>query len=311
VVIPTFASLLTQAQSARRQREGLPAAVGLILSMARLFLLGRTFLALALIGWGIQNFIYGDFVLGRAPAWPSGLPGQLLFAYATGGFFVAAGLALLGNVTVASFAGASAVLVFGWAVARQLAAFALHPNWGGQLTDVGKAITLFGGLLVIASASWIGPDAGNALPAQARYGALLSTIGRVCLSIFLIDSGIQHFLWAQFVATLVPAWVGHAQFWTYAAGVFLIAGGLGLLIPRTARVAAACCGLMIFLWFLMLHLPRTIALPQSKTDWLALFESLGFSGIAFAIAGSMRSERSPLAISLAATPRIADVGRSQ
>jgi hypothetical protein len=38
----------------------------------------------------------------------------------------------------------------------------------------------------------------------------------------------------------------------------------------------------------MLHLPRTIAFPHSESDWLALFESLGFSGIAFIIADATR-----------------------
>jgi uncharacterized membrane protein len=56
-------------------------------------------------------------------------------------------------------------------------------------------------------------------------------VGRVCLAAFLISSGVQHFLFAPFVVTLVPAWVPAPLFWSYFAGVALIAGGVGLLVP--------------------------------------------------------------------------------
>ena len=33
--------------------------------------LGRGFFALALIAFGVQQYLFGDFVPGRAPAWPA------------------------------------------------------------------------------------------------------------------------------------------------------------------------------------------------------------------------------------------------
>ena len=101
----------------------------------------------------------------------------------------------------------------------------------------------------------------------------------------MISSGIQHFLFAQFVKTLVPAWIPPDQsFWTYFAAVALIAGGAGLMVPRTTRLAAALSGLMIFLWVLLLHIPRALGAPdaaQAQNEWTAVFEALAFSGIAF------------------------------
>jgi len=68
-------------------------------------------------------------------------------------------------------------------------------------------------------------------------------VGRVCLGVFLVITGIQHYLFTEFVASLIPAWFpGNAVFWTYLAGVALIAGGLGLWIPQTARLAAFLVG---------------------------------------------------------------------
>jgi len=249
--------------------------------MRRLIPLGRTFLGIALIGWGIQNFIYHTFVLGRAPAWPTGWPGEAVFAYVTGAFFVILGLAVLVKRSVAPLSLVAASLILIWALLRHLVAFLPHFNTGAQLTDVGKALTLFGGLVLLAGSF----SKGTAMASSRGSVHVSLWIARVCLGVFLFNSGVQHFLWAQYVAPLVPTWVGNAMFWTYAAGVFLVAGGVGLILPWTARLAGACSGLMIFLWFLMLHVPRTIALPHSYSDWLAVFESLGFSGIAFMIAG--------------------------
>lgn len=37
--------------------------------MGKLALIGQIFFALALIGLGVEHFIFQDFVTGRAPAW--------------------------------------------------------------------------------------------------------------------------------------------------------------------------------------------------------------------------------------------------
>jgi uncharacterized membrane protein YphA (DoxX/SURF4 family) len=94
--------------------------------------------------------------------------------------------------------------------------------------------------------------------------------------------------------SLVPTWIPGARFWTYFAGVALIAGGAGIIVPLTTRLAASLSGLMIFLWFVMLHIPRALAAPaaQSRNEWTAVFEALAMSGIAFVLAGTPARIRS-------------------
>ena len=112
------------------------------------------------------------------------------------------------------------------------------------------------------------------------------------LGAFLVSSGIQHFLFVPFVATLVPAWIPGPRLWTEFAGVALIAGGLGLIVPRTARLAGSLSGLMIFLWFVMLHIPRALAAADAasrRNEWTAVFEALAMSGIALLLAADPRA----------------------
>lgn len=254
-----------------------------------LITVGRVFFALGLIGLGVSHFIFGDFMTGRAPAWPDGVPGGTAWAYATGVAFIAIGAAILarrGGRLAAFFA---AVLVFGWALLRNIPVVAADSFLGGRWTIGGKSLTFFGGALAVAAT----------LPAirggDASYLRLLNlrreftTVGRVCLALFFILTGIQHYIFTAFVASLIPAWFpGNAVFWTYFAGVALVAGGAGLLVPWTARLAALLSGIMVFSWFWIVHLPRMFA---SVSDGIAVFEALAVAGIAFVLAGSLETGR--------------------
>jgi hypothetical protein len=65
--------------------------------MNKLIPVGRTFFAVALIGLGIDHFVFRDFVAGRAPAWPKSIPGRVVWAYLTGIVFVVIGIAVLAD----------------------------------------------------------------------------------------------------------------------------------------------------------------------------------------------------------------------
>jgi hypothetical protein len=171
----------------------------------------------------------------------------------------------------------TATMIFVWALLRHLPLAAADPSFGGAWTQLGKALTLFGGVLAVA---------GCLGRTEVRPCALLIHVGRYCLGLFMILCGIQHFIWVEFVTSLVPAWIPGALFWTYFAGVALIAGGSGLMVPWTAPLAGTLSGLMVFIWFLILHIPRAIAADpgNARNEWIAVFEALAVSGLAFVVA---------------------------
>lgn len=251
--------------------------------MDRLVPLGRTFFALALIGLGIEHFLFRDFVTGRAPAWPDSVPGGPVWAGATGVVVALAGAAILLRRAARPAAVAVAALVFGWALLRHLPVLAEEPFLSGAWTRAGKAWTLVGGALAVAATlprTAVRPPLLSRLVDVGRPGTFA---GRICLGLFLVLTGVQHFLFTQFVASLIPAWFpGDPVFWTYFAAVALIAGGVGLLVPWTARTAALLSGLMVFSWFWIVHVPRSLS---SVSDGIAVFEALAVSGIAFVLTG--------------------------
>ncbi|SDR65246.1 hypothetical protein [Opitutus sp. GAS368] len=236
--------------------------------------IGRVFYAVAVIFFGAQHLLYGKFVTRIMPAWPAWVPAGPIWPYVVGVGLIIAGAALLFEQTArraALFLGEQTLLA---AVLLALPAAVAGPNWGGDWTNAGKAFALGGGALVVAATIHNG----------ARGARWLVPVGRACLGGFFILGGIQHFIWVRFVMTLVPAWIPGAQFWTCFAGVALIAGGVGMQLRPTARLAAGLSAAMIFSWVVLLHIPRALADLSNANETTAVFEALAMSGIALLLA---------------------------
>jgi uncharacterized membrane protein len=268
------------------------------MTMDRIIPIGRVFFAIALTAFGIQQLLFGDFVPGRAPAWPAGVPGRLVWAYISGIILIATGAAILSATAKPTYrktarlgATVSGTMIVAWALVRHVPLVLADTDFGGAWTQFGKALALSGGAFAVAG-SLSDPVSRQGAAALLGSPAGLIYLGRVCLGIFMINSGIQHFIWVPFVTSLVPAWIPGPLFWTYFAGVALIAGGAGLIFPPTARLAGTMSGLMVFTWFLILHIPRALAVPpeQLRNEWIAVFESLAVSGLALMLTASARKD---------------------
>jgi hypothetical protein len=134
-----------------------------------------------------------------------------------------------------------------------------------------KALALFGGVLILV----------GTLPEESP-----SLWGPGLLGLFLVVGGVQHFVYRDFVAKLVPAWIPAPVLWVYFTGAALIAGGVGINLRKTRRSAAILSGIMIFLWVVLLHIPRALADLHNAGETSGVFEALAFSGVALMLAGS-------------------------
>jgi uncharacterized membrane protein len=222
---------------------------------------GRMFYAIAMLAFGLFHIGYGDFVTRVVPWWPAWIPGRSMWAYAVGVLLIGAGTALLRNwrtVTVSMLFASGLLLSF---VLLGLPLVAKDAVLGGSWTVAGKVLAFAGGALLLAR-GW--------------------RVGVWFFAAFLVLCGIQHFLYINFVVSLIPTWIPAARFWAYAAGVFLIAGGLGLIVPATSRTAGLLSGLMIFSWVFLIHIPLAARnFRQTTNDSTAVFEALAMSGIAW------------------------------
>ena len=247
--------------------------------------IGRIFFALSLVGLGLEHVLFTTFVAGRAPAWPASVPGGPAWAYVSGFIIVASGVALVAGKRAREAALLVAVVIGSWALLRHIPVLASEAFLSGAWTRAGKALMLTGGALAVA--------ASIPFPGSSRLGPFFRImnrgafiiVGQLCLGVFLVITGIQHFMFTSFVVSLIPSWFpGNATAWAYFAGVALICGGLGVMVPFAARLAALLSGLMVFSWFWIVHVPRTFV---GVSDSIAVFEALAVSGIALVLSGQV------------------------
>jgi hypothetical protein len=249
---------------------------------------GRIFFGAALIAFGVLQVIYADFESVILPYWPDWLPGKLAGVYIFSLALIISGIVLLLGKRVRGFSlllGGIFFLLFLVGHLPYQLANNLH-NLGAWTNSL-KTLTLSGGAFIVAASlpvqRYSSPEHVSSL---SRWLENCIPAGPVFVSVFLIICGIDHFLYTGFVATLVPSWISGAMFWTYFAGSALIGAGVAIILRIKIRLVAGLLGIMIFLWFLLLHIPRAIADPTGNkgNECVSVFEALCFSGFAFILA---------------------------
>ena len=252
----------------------------------RIVMLGRLFYAVGMAAIGVQHFVNGDFVAVILPSYPEGIPGHAFWTYAFGAGLVVSGaaMALGGKARPAAILLGTALLaaILFRDIPVQLAG---NFRYLGAWTNVFKALTLSGGAFVVAATAHRENE-----PSLDRFFVGFGCFG---LAVTVAVFGIDHFIYTEFVASLVPSWIPGHVFWTYFCGAALIAAGAGMLLGIKARLAAGLLGSIIFVWLLVLHIPRAIADPTGANgdEWTSVFEALAFSGIAFILARKLPKKK--------------------
>ena len=97
--------------------------------------------------------------------------------------------------------------------------------------------------------------------------------------------GIQHFIYADFVATLVPAWIPPQLFWAYFVGVAFIASAISIVMNIKLSLAMILLAIMFFIFLLCVNLPLVVANPQMEAPWTSAFVALEMGAIALMLRG--------------------------
>jgi uncharacterized membrane protein len=248
---------------------------------------GRILIGVATLASGVLQLVIGDFVrlVPKRPAW---VPLPSVWAYLAGVVLVAIGLAVLSG----RMARPAATLLGLMILLMVVLLYGPSLVWSAEIdrpylrgfmwTNPLKSLALAGGTAILAALP--GPE--RPLAALVRVFAKLEPLAPWLLALFLVVCGIQHFVYSDFVTTLVPSWMPEQRFWTYFTGVALVAGGAGIVVPKTARLAATLSALMVFLWVLLLHIPRALAGPNHAFETAGVFEALAVSGVALLVAGA-------------------------
>jgi uncharacterized membrane protein len=112
----------------------------------------------------------------------------------------------------------------------------------------------------------------------------------LCLAASLAAFGMEHLFLANFIKDGVPAWIPWHLFWAYFVGVALLSAALSIATNIQTRWSGMMLGIMIFLFVLMLHIPRVAANPRDRISWAVAFRDMSFAAGAWALAGTQTEE---------------------
>ncbi len=146
--------------------------------------------------FGIQYFIHA--LAASAPALgPPWTPAPQFWGYVTAIILVAAAA----GIATGAFTRCAAISLGILLLVRVLLAYV--PRLAANIHDPGP---------------WTSGSELLALCGAALVLAGVMNLGRILFAAPLLVFGVQHFLYARFIATLVPAWIPGRLFWAYFIG---------------------------------------------------------------------------------------------
>lgn len=245
---------------------------------------GRIFYGTAMAGMGLVTIYRTDFPYMMIPYKHAWIPALGTVAVIFGAFLGFCGfmIAIGKNIRPVSLVlGTVLLLIFCfYFVPYQLVVSENNMHFG-DWENAAKELALAGGALVMVSFSEKDEKiAGN-------LGKLVP-LGTVLFSLTIISFSFDHFLYAVEAADYVPSWIPFHLFWIYFCGAALFGSGFVIILKIKPDLAATLLGVMIFTWFVILHIPRIVVSPALylSSEIASAMLALAYSGIALVIAGA-------------------------
>jgi uncharacterized membrane protein YphA (DoxX/SURF4 family) len=250
--------------------------------------IGRLLFALGFIALGVESLLLGTPVM-RLEYWPKNYPDAALLGYVSGALVLIGGVALLVPRFAQWGARLLALIALVWVITLHLPHLIPTLTHGDYWSGTAETFAVFGAAWVLMALA--PPGALN------RIAALGIPYGRICFGLSLFVFGAMHFIYHDFTASFIPAWIPFRPFFAIATGVAHCAAGLAILSGVLGRLAATLAGIMYGSWGLILHIPRALlhvpadAAANPPFEWNGVFVATILCGGALAVAESFALQK--------------------
>ncbi|MBA3677490.1 MAG: DoxX family membrane protein [Sphingosinicella sp.] len=222
------------------------------------FLFGAGFVLLGLVG-----MVFLTLVPGLQPTAEDGRVANM-WVYLNGIILILGGVGLWIRRTRQIAALALALTFTLWTLAAHV------PKLIGDADDVGAWVSGFEALAIAGVASTLSGRSVGRWPDLA---------GRLCLGAALFAFGLVHFLYHDFIASMIPGWLPAKHIWPWFTGSVNIVAALSILTGHKGHLGAAGVGLMYASWIILVHPGRIAVDFASSFEW-------SFLGIAIVLTGA-------------------------
>lgn len=234
--------------------------------MSWLYKSGRYLFAIAIIAFGIIQLVNMNFMSGFLPV-SEKFPVRKLFLYLTSFLFLFGGLGMIATASYRFAARYIGYVLLFLCFVPHLITLLTNIHDPGPWTSIAENAALCGGAFIISG-----------------YGKLPAR-GRILFALSLLVFAVQHFMYADFIAGLIPDWIPLKIFLAYFIGVAFAAGSISILTHIKTRLACTLLGFMFLFWVIFLHAVLVVSHLHTEPQWTSFFVALGFCGIFFVLAG--------------------------
>ena len=243
---------------------------------------GQILFAAGLAGLGALSLLHHDFALQWQPV-PQGIPARAPLALASGGLLVIGAAALLLRRSARAAALVLALFLLAWVLVLQLPRLALQPlniaAWLGLCESLALCV---GGWVLYA---WL-----DTLESRTTAGigstATAVSYARLLLGAAMVVFGLSHFAYADFTASMIPAWIPARLPLAYFTGAAHVAAGAALLLGILPALAVRLEAIMMSAFIVLVHVPAVAGQPSSREQWTALCVATALAGAVWVVFGS-------------------------
>jgi uncharacterized membrane protein YphA (DoxX/SURF4 family) len=249
--------------------------------------LGRGLLATASASLAVWSLAYGHFawqsLLARTPWEEIWVYGSALALLAAGAALCLPRAALAGVLTIGAYLAIATALSIPQIFANPLSIGAWYPFCEALTSFVGAWV-----LLALLRRQSPGPPTPLAGESTVRAAKVL--FGLTC-----VFYGWSHFVYADYTASMVPAWLPSRLALAYLTGLGHVVAGLAIVIGILPRLAANLEATMMSLFGLLVWVPSFFAQPRPKwatppeNQWSELVVTLLLAASAWIVAISFGS----------------------
>jgi uncharacterized membrane protein len=214
----------------------------------RVVALGPVFEAVALAVFAAEHFLAARDLMPIVPRW---LPAPLFWTYLVGAAWLAAAISFIAWRHVRWSAVLVALLFLIIVATIDLPNVPKDAHERLFWTLMVRELAFASGAMVLAGSLW---------PRGSLAGNALMLLGRTFVAATMVFYAIEHFFFPRFVPgvpleKLTPAWVPAPTLLSYFVGITLLIAGVGLLIRRTIRIAAASAGIVLLALTAFFYVP--------------------------------------------------------
>jgi uncharacterized membrane protein YphA (DoxX/SURF4 family) len=246
--------------------------------------LGRYFLALPMVVFGIQHFLYAEFIVHLVPTW---VPARLFWTYFAGAALFASGLGIIINVLSRLAATLLGLMISIWVIILHIPRVFQFPG-DSEFINVFDAVCMLSGAYLLSTSL---PGAiGKTLEKIAASGARFSPY---LIAISLTVFGIVNFIHNKlvFIVGAQPYEVPGEVFWAYSTAIFFIGAAFSIVFSKKVGPITALLGAYIFFIVVIFYGPLLWTNIYDGHAWATLLKGIAMTGSAFILSRESSKEK--------------------